>query len=737
MNIKEVEYQKKAVKELQYKANMYLNLNKGTEKAGEILLHSPVASGKTVISGLFMDNMLAEIEEKNETVAFIWISTGKGNLHNQSKESISKFTSSIETKTLNEVISNGKINHRDTVFLNWESVRNKDNVVRRAENNINLESCLSNTEIDNIIILIDEAHESRNTDLAEEVLKLFTPNLIINITATPKDLQNFIDLNTVKIDIKDVVAEGFIKNEILVNCDVDTTDRDELLTKAIEKLNSLKSEYIRISQPTIPLCLIQIENELTVDTENGKITNAEEIKNMLLSKGIPNEKIGIWVSNKAICQNLEDIKNSEIEYLIFKQAIATGWDCPRSQILVRFREIKSITFDIQTIGRILRTVNKEHYNNDLLDKAYIYTETETIDFNIEVDSNFKRLIKQQPDIATIKDRIGWEREIKIPKIERNSLNRTIVDSEKINLNLDSRLYELFKTMEVNPENLKTNKLSGIMTVENIVNILEKTENQTNVNSTEVELTDNQIQYIYRNFLSNLYPKYSIGNYIPTLVRKHYPKPLTKKELYKLIVSNSTEIKYKVTQIVKELEKETLVLNSTTTTYKIPELVMYSDVKEANHNYLYTKEPNLDVSITKSATEELFANYLNSNPNVSSWYKNGTGNKDFCVTYHEQDVLGNYIIKEYYPDFIIFSKTKKLYILDTKSKAGDKDFTNTRQKYNVGKNYEIIQSSVVTDLGLSGIEFSIVKDFQGLFKLCTSTLYDEDITSQNWETLNIV
>lgn len=737
MNIKEVEYQKKAVKELQYKANMYLNLNKGTEKAGEILLHSPVASGKTVISGLFMDNMLAEIEEKNETVAFIWISTGKGNLHNQSKESIAKFTSRIEPKTLNEVISNGRINHRDTVFLNWESVRNKANVVRRAENNINLESCLSNTEIDNIIILIDEAHESRNTDLAEEVLKLFTPNLIVNITATPKDLQNFIDLNTVKIDIKDVVSEGFIKNEILVNCDVDTTDRDELLTKSIGKLNSLKVEYSRISQPTIPLCLIQIENELTVDTENGKITNAEEIKNKLLSKGIPNEKIGIWVSNKAICQNLEDIKNSEIEYLIFKQAIATGWDCPRSQILVRFREIKSITFDIQTIGRILRTVNKEHYNNDLLDKAYIYTETETIDFNIEVDSSFKRLIKQQPDIAKIKDRIGWEREIEIPKIERNSLNKTIVDTEKINLNLDISLYELFKIMEVNPENLKTNKLSGIMTVENILNIIEKTENQTTVNSTEVELTDNQIQYIYRNFLSNLYPKYSIGNYIPTLVRKHYPKPLTKKELYKLIVSNSTEIKYKVTQIVKALEKETLFLNSSTTKYTIPELVMYSDVKEANHNYLYTKEPNLDVSITKSATEELFANYLNSNPNVSSWYKNGTGNKDFCVTYHEQDVLGNYIIKEYYPDFIIFSKTKKLYILDTKSKAGDKDFNNTRQKYNAGKNYEIIQSSVLTDLGLSGIEFSIVKDFQGLFKLCTSTLYDEDITSQNWETLNIV
>jgi type III restriction enzyme len=49
--------------------------------------------------------------------------------------------------------------------------------------------------------------------------------------------------------------------------------------------------------------------------------------------------------------NLDNIakQNSFVEVLIFKQAIATGWDCPRAQILVMFREIKSITFEIQTV----------------------------------------------------------------------------------------------------------------------------------------------------------------------------------------------------------------------------------------------------------------------------------------------------------------------------------------------------------------------------------------------------
>lgn len=65
--------------------------------------------------------------------------------------------------------------------------------------------------------------------------------------------------------------------------------------------------------------------------------------------------------------------DNETEYLVFKTAVATGWDCPRAQILIKFREGKSETFEIQTIGRILRTAEAKSYNNSLLDNAYIFT----------------------------------------------------------------------------------------------------------------------------------------------------------------------------------------------------------------------------------------------------------------------------------------------------------------------------------------------------------------------------
>ena len=60
-------------------------------------------------------------------------------------------------------------------------------------------------------------------------------------------------------------------------------------------------------------------------------------------------------------------------FLLMKQAISTGWDCPRAKILVKLREGMSESFEIQTIGRIRRMPEAKHYEDDLLDFCYVYT----------------------------------------------------------------------------------------------------------------------------------------------------------------------------------------------------------------------------------------------------------------------------------------------------------------------------------------------------------------------------
>ena len=67
---------------------------------------------------------------------------------------------------------------------------------------------------------------------------------------------------------------------------------------------------------------------------------------------MPDDRIAIWLSEEKI-NSEEELLNkntSSVDFLLFKQAIDTGWDCPRAHVLVKFRETSSVTFEIQTWG---------------------------------------------------------------------------------------------------------------------------------------------------------------------------------------------------------------------------------------------------------------------------------------------------------------------------------------------------------------------------------------------------
>lgn len=87
-----------------------------------------------------------------------------------------------------------------------------------------------------------------------------------------------------------------------------------------------------------------------------------------------NGMIAKWMADEKI--NLTDnfTANDGIPvFLLMKQAISTGWNCPRAKILIKLREGMSENFEVQTIGRIRRMPEAKHYEDDLLDFCYVYT----------------------------------------------------------------------------------------------------------------------------------------------------------------------------------------------------------------------------------------------------------------------------------------------------------------------------------------------------------------------------
>lgn len=202
---------------------------------------------------------------------------------------------------------------------------------------------------------------------------IIIPNIVLEMSATP--LNNHID---VEIEAQKVVDEGMIKEDVIVNQGINKEDKtlaeqdSELLVlqKGYDKRQEIVEEYNKLNIAVNPLVLIQIPN-----VDEGEVKKLV-IKDFLREKGITedNGKLKFWCDDKGNFDKKAIKKNNDItEYLVFKTAVATGWDCPRAHILIKFRDGKSETFETQTIGRILRTAEAKSYDNYLLDNAYIFT----------------------------------------------------------------------------------------------------------------------------------------------------------------------------------------------------------------------------------------------------------------------------------------------------------------------------------------------------------------------------
>jgi len=242
-----------------------------------------------------------------------------------------------------------------------------------------------------VIMIIDESHIGATAERTNELRDEINADVILEMSATPKIKPDPRDLargtaGYVFVEPKDVIDEGMIKKELIINEKIDEITDNEadsqevVLQTAYKKRLELKKLFEAEKSNINPLVLVQIP---TAEAGEDKI---KAVKKFLADKGITerkdgtgNGKLAIWLSEQK-SETLDWVAepDNEIEFLIFKQAIDTGWDCPRAHILVKFRESHSETFEIQTVGRILRMPEQKHYASEELNRGYIYTNVQSI-----------------------------------------------------------------------------------------------------------------------------------------------------------------------------------------------------------------------------------------------------------------------------------------------------------------------------------------------------------------------
>jgi len=654
-------YQKDAVERLQKSLERIL----ASDEHQICVFQAPTGSGKT----LMMAELLKKLAKENKKLSFVWISVRM--LHEQSKEKLEKYyeDDGLLQCSYFEDLQDRKIAENEMLFINWHSINKKDiNIyVRENEQDNNLNSIIANTKEDGreIILIIDESHHTASSEKSRELIEVINPKVTIEVSATPRMTKNIGEF--VKVNLSDVKAEEMIKSEISVNPEflniiIGSKSSDELvIEEALKKREQLKNLYVEECSNINPLLLIQLP-----DQRGNLIDKKEEIIAILKNKSNITEesgKLAIWLSEEKTdtLTNIEKNDN-EVEVLVFKQAPALGWDCPRASILIIFRESKSFTFTIQTIGRIMRMPELKYYNIPELNKGYVFTNLPDIEITEDYAKDYVTIYEAKRDNELYES-------IAIPSIYlKRQRERTRLSGEFIKIfNEVATKTNLKKKITTSPSKV----VSSIIADGKIDNIDKQGEIE-HKGTIDIELDESELQQKFDIFINqNCSPYAPVDSSdrlktalyqflyqefrVPKLSSQAQRVVLRKENVQAFVDAiNLAKERYNVEVVEKAKEKKELI---ETEKWEIPAIISY--------NSRYSKE-NKTKSIMKpfytsesSAPEQQFIELLENSKNVKWWFKNGESEiKYFAVLRTDGGA--------FYPDFIIQFNDGKIGIFDTKS-----------------------------------------------------------------------
>lgn len=687
-------YQENAVRGLLSKTIRILNKNKNI---WSLVFKSPTGSGKTVMMQEFLSRF---VDANIWDFAFLWISVN--DLANQSKKSFERnlWIWKFRFSELSDV--EGKILQKNEIlFINWEKIKMTDRAwewkvlaMKDNETGENLPNYLENThkEWRKIILIVDESHRSLDTARAQELIKKhIKPVLQIEVSATP-DSKEIDEIETVEID--DVIAEWMIKREVLINKNfeknfVENEETDRFILKmAIEKRKNLLQKYEKIWSDVRPLILVQLPSEAqkTSELDKTKIERTIHILRDDFDITFDNHRLAIWLSEDKTNKDLIDLPDSPVEILIFKQAIATGWDCPRAQILVMFREIKTQTFEIQTVGRILRMPEAKHYDEYSLDRAYIFTDLPKAEIAVaETAKNLiKNLIAERKDdiykkfflTSTFKSRWDYKdiwlsfyevlAKTLLMKIGGNfDISQNLENIEKLEKFVDLEDIENFNEILSDGKILVDidNRTGEKIFAENIIKA--KTENENieimfeNFARNEVWPQFTNISRSYKSIIESLY--FALDKYFfKKKSRIFYQKMILKNKNFFIEILNNAKDNYILQrEIETKLKKQNAIKN---TLWEVPKILTFSEKSILMHYTKNIMEPGF-LSIDSKNEINFIEQFLEKSDLVEFWFKNGTISENFFWISYENDFGETEI---FYPDFIVYFKNGVIWIFDPKS-----------------------------------------------------------------------
>ena len=373
-------------------------------------LASPTGSGKTImvaaaVEAIFNGNPEWGIE-RDPFATVLWVSDSPS----LNEQTIYKFREATDLDpTLIETIENTFTGDHDELepghiyFLNRQKLSSAGLLTKGGEIPTFwqlLRRTVNDSSV-HLYMLYDEAHKGLGSadkkDTAGETItsriidgddgKCPIP-VVVGISATPKRFtaamegrSERIPYPVVKVSPADVQASGLLKDKIVLQAPTEGAAVYNIYLndacKTLVQSTALWQMYCEQNDAPMvrPLMVVQVPNKISQDKIRQICSEIyEKIPSLDRSTAfahvISGEGDMYLAPYEVPCVQPQDVqRKSDIRVLFAKEAISTGWDCPRAEVIFSMRPHQDDTYIAQLIGRMVRTPLAESVNIELLNSV--------------------------------------------------------------------------------------------------------------------------------------------------------------------------------------------------------------------------------------------------------------------------------------------------------------------------------------------------------------------------------
>jgi type III restriction enzyme len=379
-------------------------------KLTAVALAAPTGAGKTVIATAAIEKLLYgdEFTDPNTNLTVLWV-TDDPSLNQQTKRKMLLASSQIKPGQLVSVdasLDQRVLDAGRVYFCHIQQLgKGATNYIKTGnKRQYSLWDTIGTTIRERpteFLLVIDEAHHGARlkaggaktitAQLMDGAGGNFPPSpVVLGISATPERFVEAISkagqrtMEPVTVDPQAVRESGLLKDKLLIKHPAETQPGDStLLELAVRDLKLMDELWAKYSSEehephVVPALVIQVRAKVSDAELTATLDTLASAWSILDGKAIGHSfqehstlSLGARSVRYVAPQDIQD--DPQLRVVLFKEALTTGWDCPRAEVMLSFRAAQDYTYIAQLIGRMVRTpLARRIATDDVLNTVALY-----------------------------------------------------------------------------------------------------------------------------------------------------------------------------------------------------------------------------------------------------------------------------------------------------------------------------------------------------------------------------